>query len=207
MPGILNAATQADYADPQGQIWTYFQDLDDASIYYVVQAPGLKLANGAPQFHLTEYVDGQGAFVSGLCQLATALQTPPASVTAAIESALQGKGVASPVYQAMPYADLGSGPQRNWAHLAYADATGVVSRSVSAIPSLSGDQQALFEIPDLTAAEARFFRAYFSGAADAGTVEVSYRLTVTAHMAGVTARVQFDAQKAYEYQRTFKWVS
>lgn len=207
MPGVINAGTIGEYVDPDGRDWTYFQDTDTPRVFYIIQRPGFKMNNGIPVFSITEYVTEDGEFLSALCQISTALESPPETVKTAIADALRAKGVTDPTYEAMPYASLGSGPEQNWAHLNYADETGTISGTASAIPSLTGDQQAIFNLENLTQSELDFFKAYFSGVAGAGTVEVNYRLTVIAHMDGVTARIQFDSSKAFEYQRTFKWVS
>jgi hypothetical protein len=119
--------------------------------------------------------------------------------------------VASPRYQAMPFIDVTSGGQPrevdpNQAFLSYADAAGTVSRTLQTTPSLSGSQLAVFVIGGMNEDEVAFFKAYFGGTAVAGTVEVSYKLTVWALLHGVSARVRFNSQAAFKYQRTFKWV-
>ena len=207
MTGIIDAATQASYKDEAGESWTYFQDSADNSLYDVVQAPGLAVTSGAPRFHLSEAVDTDGAFVTASCDITTELKPPPPAVRAGIEAALKAKGVASPDYQGMPYLSTGTGPENNWAQFSYANAGGTVSQTHRVTPSLTGQQQANFNLSGLTASETQFFKDYFSGVDDAGTVSISYCLTVPAQMKGVTARVQFNSAKAYAYQRTFKWVS
>ncbi|WP_300530444.1 hypothetical protein [Maricaulis sp.] len=207
MTGIIDAATQAEYKDEAGEIWTYFQDSANSALYYVVQAPGLAVSSGAPRFHLSEAVDTDKNFITASCDITTELKPPPPTVRAGIEAALKAKGVASPIYQGMPYLSTGTGPEKNWAQFSFADAGGTVSQSHRAMPSLTGQQQANFNLSGLTATEAQFFKDYFSGVENAGTVSISYCLTVPAHLKGVTARVQFNSAKAYAYQRTFKWVS
>lgn len=211
MTGTLDAGSKATYTDPgTSTTWTYYQDSANSSIYYIAPVPVFAQQGGIPQFHLTEYDDQQGNFIAGQCQLTTALTVPPA-IQSAVGQALQQKGVAAPNYQAMPFVDITPGGQQssvdpNQAFLSYADAAGTVSRTLQTTPSLSGNQQAVFVIGSMSAAEVAFFKAYFGGTAGAGTVQVSYKLTVWALLNGVSARVQFDSQAAYTYQRTFKWV-
>lgn len=207
MAGIINAATQASYTDPSGVTWTYFQDNDSTSIFYITPVPAFAVQSGAPQFHLTEYNDTGGNFISAQCQLTTVL-TVPNSVIQAVQTALEQAGVSSPTYQAMDFIDIAQGDisDPNQAFLNYADAAGTISNTVQTIPSLSGSQTAIFNITNMRESEVSFFKAYFGGDASVGTVQVVYRLTVIARLGEVTASVQFDAQAAYEYQRTFKWV-
>lgn len=205
MAGIIDAATRGVYIAVDGTQWTYFQDVASPATFYVVGRPTIAIQNGIPAFHLTTYTT-QGAFVSALLQLTTALAPPPLPVQQGIADVL-AKKVTSPTYQAMPYVDLGTGVERNRAYLSYASADGSVSRTTSTTPSLSGAETAVFEVPNLTASEVAFLTRYFSGDLQGGTVEVAYELTVVARLGGVTARVQFNASSAYEYERTFKWVS
>lgn len=208
MTGVLDAASEAFYTDPANTVWTYFQDADVPSTFYVAPRPAFSVLNGLPQFHLTEYVGGAGAYLSALGQLTTVLAVP-ADVATAVGVALQRKGVPSPSYQAMPYIDIPNGrADPNQAFLNYADTNGTVSRTVATTPSLSGSQNATFDIDYLGRTEAAFLKAYFGGGgAAAGTVQVVYQLTVWARLGAVCAHVHFDAQAAYTYQRTFKWVS
>lgn len=206
MSGILNAASQGTYADPAGQAWTYFQDHDDASTYYVVPVPQLSVQGGAPQFHLTEYCNPAGEVVSARCQLTTVLAVPPA-VVLAVASQLQKQGVPSPRYQALPFIDVvQGGVDPNQATLSYADAAGTVSGSVQTLPSLSNSQTAVFTLNNLPASAVALFKGYFGGNPAAGAVQVVYRLTAWARLGAITAQVQFDTQAAYQYQRTFAWV-
>ena len=210
MAGTLDAASQSVYTDPSGAAWTYFQDHDEPGLFYVVPAPALAVQQGgAPQLHLTEYVDGTGGFLSAQCQLTTVLAVP-AAVVQGVQAALQQKGVAAPRWQALPFidADAGDGAaDPNRATFSYADAAGTLSRSLQAVPSLSGSQTAVFHADDLSENESRFLQGWFGGETDAGTVQGVYRLTAWARLGPVTARVRFDAQAAYEYQRTYRWVS
>jgi hypothetical protein len=126
-----------------------------------------------------------------------------------VTAALQQKGVAAPRAQAMPFVDADAGDgaaDPNRATFSYADAAGTLSGSVQAVPSLSGSQTAVFHVDDLPNNESRFFKAYFAGQTAAGTVQVVYRLTAWARLGPVTARVRFDAQAAFDYQRTYRWV-
>lgn len=206
MAGIINAATQATYTDPAGVAWTYFQDNDNSNIFYITPVPAFAAQGGFPQFHLTEYADGDGNFISAHCQLVTIL-TVPNAVIEAVRAALKQKGVSSPDYQAIDFIDIAQGSvDPNQAFLNYADAGGTISRTIHTVPSLSGSQTAIFNINNMRESEASFFKAYFGGDASAGTIEVVYRLTVIARLGAVTARIQFDAQAAYKYQRTFEWV-
>ncbi|BAZ36680.1 hypothetical protein NIES4101_26000 (plasmid) [Calothrix sp. NIES-4101] len=207
MVGTINLAMQATYTDNTGVLWTYFQDNDAPSVYYIVPRPVFSIPqNGVAQFHLTEWVDGNGEFLSAQCQLATMLTVPDA-VIQAVGSALQQKGVAEPNYQAINFLDITKdGVDPNQAFLNYADAGGMFSRTVATTPSLSGNQTAAFNLSSLTQSEVNFFKAYFSGATNAGSVQVSYQLTALARLGTITARVQFDSQAAFNYQRTYKWV-
>jgi hypothetical protein len=204
--GIINAASRGEYKDPSNYTWVYFQDSESPNVFYVLPTPQIAVKQGYPQFHLTEYVDSQEQFVSALCQITTELIPPSAVVQSAIAKILEGKGVSDPTYQAMPFQDLGDG-QRNQAYLNYANAAGTVSRTVNTTPSLSGNETAIFNITNMLQPEVQFFKDYFGGNEAAGIVNLVYQLTVIAHMDGITAEVSFDAQAAYEYQRTFKWVS
>jgi hypothetical protein len=208
MAGIINAATQATYKDLAGVIWTYFQDNDNPSTFYVTPVPAFATQSGVPQFHLTEYVDGQGNFLSAQCQVTTVLAVP-AAVIQSVQAALAQKGVPSPTYQAMDFIDISQGgiDDPNQAFLNFADAAGTVSRTVQTVPSLSASQIAIFNINDMRQGEVNFFKAYFGGSPGVGTVQVVYRLTVIARLGEVTVQVKFDAQAAYDYQRTFKWVT
>lgn len=207
MTGVLNTASQASYTDAANNVWTYFQDADNQNTYYVAPKPAFSVTGGLPQFHLTEYVDGNGKYLSALGQLTTILAVP-SSVVQAVATALRQKGVSSPGYQAMPYIDIHTGAtDPNLAFLNFADKAGIVSRTVQAMPALSGSQAATFAIDYMSEAEAGFLKAYFGGDATAGTVQVVYQLTVWARLGAVSARVHFDAQAAYNYQRTYKWVS
>jgi hypothetical protein len=206
MTGVLDAASQASYTDAANTVWAYFQDADDPNTYYVAPQPAFSVVGGLPQFHLTEYVNTGGTYLSGLGQLSTVLAVPT-GVTQAVATALRQKGVSSPTGQAMPYIDVpGDGPDPNLAFLNYADKTGIVSRTVQATPSLSGSQAATFTVDYLSQAETEFLKAYFGGDTTAGTVQVVYQLTVWARLGDVKAHVHFDAQAAYDYQRTYKWV-
>lgn len=206
MTGVLNITTQATYTDHAGVTWTYFQDNDTPNIFYITPVPAFALQNGLPQFHLTEYRDAQNNFVSAQCQMTTMLSVPSATIQA-VQALLQQSGVSSPNYQAMDYLDIvTNNVDPNQASLHYADMGGTISRTVQTIPSLSGSQTAIFNINNMTQNEVNFFKAYFGGTANVGTIRVVYQLTVWAHMDDVTARVQFDSQAAYTYQRTFKWV-
>ncbi|WP_437593528.1 hypothetical protein [Sorangium sp. So ce1000] len=208
MAGVINAATEATYTDLSGVTWTYFQDNDNASIFYVMPVPAFLVQDGVPQFHLTEYLDDHGNFLSAQCRLTTILAVPPV-VIQAVQDALEHNGVSSPTYQAMSFVDIGRGgaADPNQAFLNIADAAGTVSRTVQAVPSLSGSQIAIFNLTELREGEVRFVKAYFGGRPGVGSVQVVYRLTFIARLGEVTARVQFDAQAAYNYQRTFKWVT
>lgn len=210
MSGILNAASQGTYvdpADPTGHIWTYFQDNDDPAVYYVVPVPAFSVQSGAPQFHLTEYCSPAGAFLSARCQLTTILVVPPA-ISTAVGALLRQRGIPNPRYQALPFIDVATGDaDPNQATLTYADAAGTVSGSVQTLPSLSNSQTAVFVLNNLSANAVALFKDYFGGdPAAAGAVQVGYRLTAWARLGAVTARVQFDTQAAYQYQRTFEWV-
>ena len=207
MSGIINAATKSVYTDPSGYKWVYYQDNEIPSIFYVMPTPQIAVGKGQPLFHLTEYVDDKNQFVAGLCQITTSLAPPSLDVQHEIQKALEAKGVTNPIYQAMPFQSLGTGIERNRAYLNFASASGMVSRTVSVTPSLSGSQNAIFDITDLSQMEVAFFKAYFGGDTAAGTVQIIYQLTLTAHMQGVTAQVHFNAQAAFDYQRTYKWVS
>ncbi len=205
MAGIINAASQGTYSEA-GVDWTYFQDQDEPDIFYIVPVPVLAVQSGAPQFHLTEYVDKAGQFLSAQCQLTTILAVP-ANITLAVRTLLQGRGVANPRYQAMNFIDIPQGGvDPNRASLNYADAGGTVSGTVQTMPSLSGSQTAVFTLSNMSAAAVALFKAYFGGNPAAGLVGVVYRLTVWARLGNITAQVHFDAQAAYAYQRTFKWV-
>ncbi len=205
MAGIINAASQGTYSDA-GVNWTYFQDQDDSSIFYIVPVPVLAVQSGAPQFHLTEYVDKAGQFLSAQCQLTTILAVP-APVMLEVKALLQSQGVADARYQAMNFIDIPQGGvDPNRAALNYADAGGTVSGTVQTMPSLSGSQTAVFTVSNMSAAAVTLFKAYFSGNPTVGLVDVVYRLTVWARLGNITAQVHFDAQAAYTYQRTFKWV-
>jgi hypothetical protein len=207
MTGILDAASQASYTDAANTVWAYFQDADTPGTYYVAPKPAFSMANGLPRFHLTEYVDSNGKYLSALGQVTTVLAVPD-SVVQAVATALRQKGISSPAYQAMPYIDVPSGGvDPNLAFLNYADKAGIVSRTVQATPALSGSQAATFSIDYMSQAEASFLKAFFGGDATAGPVQVVYQLTAWARLKGVSARVHFDAQAAYDYQRTYKWVS
>lgn len=207
MTGILDAASQASYTDSANTVWAYFQDADTPSTYYVAPKPAFSVVNGLPRFHLTEYVDSGGKYLSALGQVTTILAVPD-TVIKAVGTALRQKGVASPGYQAMPYIDVPSGGvDPNLAFLSYADKAGIISRTVQATPALSGSQQATFSIDYMSHAEASFLKAFFGGDATAGTVQVVYQLTAWARLGAVSAHVHFDAQAAYNYQRTYKWVS
>lgn len=207
MPGIIDAASKGQYTDASEYRWVYYQDTDTPAIFYVMPTPEIASGHGQQRFHLTEYVDHQQQFVSGSCQITTHLAPVPYEVQTAIAQILTGKGVANPLYQEMPFVDTGDGPERNQAYLNYASADGKVSRTINTIPSLSGDETAVFNIPNMSESEVRFFQAYFGGDVTAGVVQVVYHLTATAHMEGVTVQVHFDAQAAFEYQRTYKWVT
>jgi hypothetical protein len=207
MTGVLNAASQASYTDAANNVWTYFQDAGDQSTYYVAPRPVFEVSGGLPQFHLTEYLDGDGTYMSALGQATTVLAVPD-SVVQAVATALRQKGVPSPGYQAMPYIDVRTGAvDPNLAFFSYADKGGTVSRSVQATPALSGSQAATFTLGYLSEPETGFLKAYFGGDETAGTVQVVYQLTVWARLGAVSAHVHFDAQAAYNYQRTYKWVS
>ncbi|MBO2011919.1 hypothetical protein [Hymenobacter negativus] len=205
MAGIINAASQGTYSEA-GVDWTYFQDIDDSSIFYIVPVPTLAMQSGAPQFHLTEYVDKTGQFISAQCQLTTILAVP-APIILAVKTLLQNKGVANPQYQAMNFIDIPQGGvDPNRASLNYADAGGTVSGTVQTLPSLSGSQTAVFTVSDMPPAAVALFKAWFGGNTAAGLVNVVYRLTAWARLGNITAQVHFDSQAAYTYQRTFKWV-
>lgn len=206
MAGVVNLASEATYTDSAGVTWTYYQENDAPSTFYVMPVPVLATQNGLPQFHLTEYVDGAGNFLSAQCRVTTVL-TVPQSVIQAVQTALQQQGVPSPSYQAMPFIDItDGGVDPNQAFLNWADAGGRVSGTAQTVPSLSGSQTAIFTIDNLTLSESDFWKAYFGGADGVGSVQVVYQLTAIARIGAVTARVQFDAQAAYRYQRTFAWV-
>ena len=207
MSGIINAASKNSYKDPNSNLWEYYQDNEDASIFYVMPRPQLAISRGAPQFHLEEYVDDDGDFVAGLCQLTTSLAPVPDDVQSAIARKLSDAGVSNPQYQAMPFQSLGDGVERNRAYLNFASADGMVSRNVQTIPSLSGSQNAVFDVTNMSKSEVAFFKDYFGGNTAAGSMQIVYQLTLIAHLGGVTAKVQFDAKAAYDYQRTYKWVS
>jgi len=207
MAGILDAASQSAYTDPDGGEWTYYRDHDDPSVFYVMPVPAFSTQSGVPQFHLTEYVDAKGSFLSAQLQLATLLGVPD-TVARGVAGALRQQGVAAPRAQAMPFIDVedGGAADPNRAFLSYADAGGTVSRSVQTVPSLGGSQTAVFHVDDLAEGEARFLRAYFGGDPNAGRAQVVYRLTAWARLGPLTARVRFDARAAYDYQRTYRWV-
>lgn len=206
MTGMLNAASQAAYTDSTNTVWSYFQDADQPSTFYVTPRPAFAIANGIPQFHLTTYLDAQNKFVSALAQITTMLVVPD-TVVQGVTRALVAKGVTGPAYQAMPFIDVATGAvDPNQAYLNFADTAGIVSRTAETMPSLSGSQTAVFTVDYLTESEAQMLTAYFAGKPSAGTVQVVYQLTVWARLGGVTAQVKFDAQAAYEYQRTYKWV-
>ncbi|MCC3158259.1 hypothetical protein LJ737_13505 [Hymenobacter sp. 15J16-1T3B] len=205
MAGILNAASQGTYP-LAGANWTYFQDQDDSNIFYIVPVPTLAVQSSVPQFRLTEYLDTAKQLISAQCQLTTMLVVPP-EVIRGVQAQLKQQGVAAPTYQAMPFIDVvQEGVSPSQATLHYADADGTVSGTVQTTPSLSGSQTAVFNISNMLPSAVNLFKAYFGGDATAGVVEVVYRLTVWARLGAITAQVQFDAQAAYTYQRTFKWV-
>lgn len=206
MSGVIDAASVGAYADTDGTLWTYYLDADGQGHFYIVARPSIAIANGAPVFHFTTYQTPEGAFVSALMRLTVTLAPPPVDVQAAVAALLAGK-VPSPTYQAMPYEDTsGSSVDPNCVFISFASADGSVSRTTSAMPSLSAGEDTVIEVADLLEDEAEFLARYFGGDATAGSVQVSYSLTATAHMSGITARVQFDSNAAYDYQRTFKWV-
>ncbi|MEV0643634.1 hypothetical protein AB0I28_00075 [Phytomonospora sp. NPDC050363] len=207
MTRVLNAASQSSYTDAANNVWDYFQDADDPNIYYVAPKPGFSVSNGLPRFHLTEYVDSGGGYLSALLQVSTILAVPD-DVVLAVAVALRQKGVPAPAYQTMPYIDVvGEGIDPNMAFLNFSDKAGMVSRTAQARPSLSGSQIATFGIDNLSRTETAFLKSYFGGDAGAGTVQVVYQLTVWARLGEVSAHVHFDAKAAYDYQRTYKWVS
>lgn len=206
MAGIINAASKGTYKNQSGQEWVYYQDLNTTSIFYIMPRPRIAQPQGYPQFHLTEYTNDQSQFVSALCQITTELAPAPNDIQAAIAGLLRNAGVADPVYQAMPFQDLGDDPDRNRAYLNYADAAGTVSRTIGVVPSLSGTESTIFNITNMTQAEVQFFKSYFGGNGQSGTISIVYQLTAVAFMGGIQSQVQFDAQAAYNYQRTYKWV-
>ena len=159
----------------------------------------------APVFHLSEFMTTAGS-VQGLCTITTQLHVPQ-SVIQSIESQLRQKGVSHPTYQPMPFISVDEpGTRTNQAFLTYASADGMASRSIHTEPEASGDQTAIFDIPNMDVWEVDFFKRYFGGDPQAGTVRVAYQLTVWARLGEVTAKVHFDAKAAYEYQRTYQWV-
>ncbi|HEY1177438.1 MAG TPA: hypothetical protein VGF17_14875 [Phytomonospora sp.] len=207
MTRVLNAASQSYYTDSANNVWDYYQDADDPSTYYVAPKPAFSVVSGLPRFHLTEYFDQGGDYLSALAQITTILAVPT-DVVDAVAVALRAKGVPSPAYQTMPYLDVvGEGVDPNLAFLNFADKAGMVSRTTQARPSLSGSQTATFDIDNLTRTESQFLATYFGGDAAAGTVQIVYQLTVWARLGAVSAHIHFDATAAYNYQRTYKWVS
>lgn len=213
MAGIINAASKGSYTDNTGQIWIYYQDQDTSnSVFYIMPKPVmLQRPDGSPQFYLTEYTDNQGNFVAGSCQISTELAPVSSDVQTAVAELLRASGITSPSYQSMPFQDLTpiNSPDLNCAYLKFSDVAGTVSRTISVIPSLSTAgivEEAIFNITSMTQAEVQFFKDYFGGNTQAGTVEISYQLTAIAAMSGIQVQVQFNSQAAYDYQRTYAWV-
>jgi len=202
---IIDAGTRATFVDSNNTSWIYYLDADTPSVFYVEPLPQLAIQNGQPAFHLTVYQDGGGAFVTATLSLTTALGPAPSEVVDGIVERLATPGV-QPTAQAMPYIDVGDGPERNQAYLNLASADGTVSLTANVVPSLSSPETAAFSLTGLSAREVDFLQRYFGGDSTAGTVGVTYELTVMAKMNGVTAHVHFSASAAYEFQRTFAWV-
>ncbi len=205
----IDAGTYATFTAPDNSVWGYYQDADIPSYFYVMPVATIAQVNGQPGFHLTTYKDPKGDFVAATLQLTTMLAPPPPAVVSGIQQVLSTAGVSQPMAQAMPWLDTGApgSPERNQAFLSFASADGLVSRTASVVPSLSGSENAVFTLVDLSADEVAFLQRYFGGDTSAGTVNVVYELTLTAHLGGITAHVHFDASTAYTFQQTFAWVS
>lgn len=212
MAGVINAASKGSYTDSTGQSWIYYQDQDTNAVFYIMPKPVMvQNQDGSPQFSLTEYTDNQGNFVAGSCKIITELAPVSSDVQTAVAGILRNSGIANPTYQAMPFLDStpSGSPDPNCASLKFSDAAGTVSRTITVVPSLSTAgvvEEAIFNITSMTRAEVQFFKNYFGGNAEAGTVEITYQLTATAAMGGIQVQVTFDAQAAFEYQRTYAWV-
>jgi len=168
---------------------TVYQDFTDANTYYIVPQPVIPLGDdGLPQFSLLSYTTGTE--VTGTCSFQTELQVSDAAL-AAVKAKL-GAGI-----------KIG---QLDWQSVQvvfhFATATNAALELI-ATPSMYGANRASFIIhmPDSDTYQA-FEAGFGPDGSAAGTFMLEYDVTALTRLPPATVTVDFNAQTAFDYQRT-----
>ena len=168
---------------------TVYQDFTDAKTYYIVPEPVIpRDDNNLPEFALVQYTTGTE--VTGTCSFQTELQVS-ADALAAVQAHLGG-GIT-----------IG---QLDWQSVSvifhFATATNS-ALALIATPSMYGANRASFivHLPDNATYQA-FSNAFGPSGSAAGTFMLEYDVTALTRLPPATVTVDFNAQTAFEYQRT-----
>ncbi|MEM8998396.1 MAG: hypothetical protein AAGF23_26665, partial [Acidobacteriota bacterium] len=177
----------------EGREVTVYDDFEDADLRYIVPTPRFVYRDvdgvRTPVFSLIEYTVEGGA--------------RRGTLAFSVELFISDDARAA-VEERFPGTRLGQ--------LSWQDATVFLEfrvreteevRVFAASPSLAGSNQATYLLSLESAADLDFIIANFGpGAADVSQLKLSYDVTTTTKLRAVTATVEFDAERALDYERT-----